>query len=712
MTILFHDDWEKFPNAIPDWSTTNIEFKRYAAILKSMGVKNYRWPVTLLNPELQGVDPFSTELTREQMFAIKHEAEYNIWYYLRECIRIPPSSGEVGDFLRANRANMSFIWSYMNHIDYLLIQPRQTGKSLISYCLYSWLLYIKYTNARISLVTKSDGLRTETATMVRRIREYLPPYLTVADKTDSMTTDRVTYNVRKNVFNIAVSRADEAGANKVGRGNTSPTVGWDEVPFITHIAVAFKAAMPGMDNAIKTAKKNNLPYGSIMTTTAGDQTTRDGKYVYNMWLNAARWSECFLDVKGPEELRKTVESNLGGKNSKVLINGTWSHSQVGVSDEDHYENMRRSDSKGPEADRDYFNIWTAGGLDNPIDKDLLAKGIKSQRYSDYSEIFAGGIVVHWYVPRDYLEEKRKTLKIIIGADTSEGGGGDAMSLVLVDPYDLSVVGTATINEVLIPRYAEFLADIMVSYPGSVLIPERKSTGQTFIDYLCIILHQKGFDPFKRIWNKIVDDRSVDPGAFAEIVSNPQGRDDAFYTRRKKLFGFSTGTTTRRTLYEIVLKIGMQKGATRLHDKTLIAQITGLVSKNGRIDHGNSVDDHDDSVIAWLLTIYMLVYGNNLDFYGIDARKVMSRAVDIDTIANDDTYDEVDDLSDQVEALLEELAVADNPMTKLKIERKLKFLANELKLLGSEPVNLSSKIEEINASRRDEFEKYNSGRYYR
>lgn len=712
MTILFESDWEKYPSAIPDWETKNIYFVRFVGVLQEMGVKNCFWPIALLNPDLQGVDPFDPNLTEEQKQAIKLEAEYNIWYYLRECLRVPPVVGEEGDFLRANRANMSLVWSYMNHMDYLLIQPRQTGKSLISYCLYSWLLYMRYTKARISLVTKSDELRSETTTMVRRIREYLPPYLTVTDRSDTIAGDRVTYNTRGNLFAVAVSRSDPGGANKVGRGNTSPTVGWDESPFINFIEIAFKAAMPGMNAAIKTAMKRNMPYGSIMTTTAGDQTSRDGRFIHKMWLEAARWSERFYDAANQSEFEVMVKANLKSKDGKILINGTWSHNQVGVSDEDHFNNMRRAAAKGPEADRDFFNIWTAGSSNSPIDKEILAKAIASQKYCDFSEQYKGLYNVFWYLPQEYVMAHKKDMVFVIGADTSEGGGRDALSLVFLDPLSAEVIGVSSVSETMIPKYAEFLAELLITFPKAVFIPERKSTGQTFIDYLCLILHSKGIDPFKRIFNTIVDNRSTDPNAYLELQGDINRRDDAFYIRRKTKFGFCTGTTTRRQLYETALRIGMQKGATRLNDKTLISEITGLTEKNGRIDH--PADGHDDTVIAYLLTIWMLVYGSNLDYYGLDSRRVLTAAVDSsrDVAEIDEQQEEIDFLHRKIEKELAALEEAGNPIIAMKIEGKLKYLNTLLEEAGAEPINITGKIEEINEQRHNDFQMYMSTNYYR
>lgn len=708
--IRFLSDWDDYPSAIPDWTTKNEWFLRYVAVLQKMGVKNHHWPLALLNPELQGVDPFDPNLTQDQMGAIKIEAEFNPWYYFRECLRIPPASGNVATEFRANRANMSMLWSYMCHIDYLLIQPRQTGKSISSYALYSWLLYMRYRNARISLVTKSAELRSETSGKIRQIREYLPEYLTVYDKSDTIIDEKITYNTRGNYMSIAVSRSDKSGANKVGRGNTSPTVGWDESPFINFIEIAFKAAMPGMNEAIKSAKANGMPWGSLLTTTAGDQTSRDGKFIHTMWSEATRWSEHFMDVSGEEELLAIVKANSNGR--KVLIAGTWSHNQVGVTDEEHYANMARASASGPEADRDFFNIWTADSTKNPYDKELLGQAVNSQRYSDYSEHFKGGFIVHWFLPQEELEARAATLEMVIGADTSEGVGRDSLSLVFVDPYDLSVLGVSVVNAVLIPKYAEFLAEVLMKYQKALFNPERKSTGQTFIDYLCIILHSKGIDPFKRIFNSIVQDWDLNRPEFQEINGDIQRRDDPFYIRRKNKFGFGTNTTTRKTLYEIVMLIALRKGASRMHDQQLISEVTGLVDKNGRVDHEEG--KHDDMVIAWLLAIYPLVYGNRLEHYGLDPRRVLTRAFDggKPKEAMDEEEEDIFDLQQQIESNLERLKKSDTPTLSMKLEKRIRFLLESLESYGIDTVNIAGKIDDINNERMDAFQKYVSQDYYR
>jgi len=52
----------------------------------------------------------------------------------------------------------------------------------------------------------------------------------------------------------------------------------------------------------------------------------------------------------------------------------------------------------------------------------------------------------------------------------------------------------------------------------------------------------------------------------------------------------------------------------VRDKKLISEILELTVRNGRVDHPPG--GHDDHVIAWLMTHWLLTFGHNLSEYGI------------------------------------------------------------------------------------------------
>lgn len=121
-TVRFLKDFYNY-KAAPDLETTNESFLRTSELFRLQGNKNYYFMLQLNNPLLKGVDPFSEDLTNEQKTMIYEECKSNFWYFLREVCKLKPTIK-----FKANRGNISFIWSYLNHITSYMIMPRQQGK--------------------------------------------------------------------------------------------------------------------------------------------------------------------------------------------------------------------------------------------------------------------------------------------------------------------------------------------------------------------------------------------------------------------------------------------------------------------------------------------------------------------------------------------------------------------------------------------------------
>lgn len=228
--ILFQNDWLRFPTAIADYATTNKSFLRMASLYRQMGVQNCLWPLALLNPAIQGLDPHGDDLTEEQKTAIGIECKYNIWYFLREVVRIPPTAGPRPIPYIANRGNLALTWTFINNIDIALIQPRQTGKSVSTDCVMVWMLYIGASNTKINMITKDHTLRTANVERLKGIRDYLPGYLIDKTSKDSDNQTGLTYNAKNNDYVAGVGQTSESAANNLGRGLASLLHTWMRDP--------------------------------------------------------------------------------------------------------------------------------------------------------------------------------------------------------------------------------------------------------------------------------------------------------------------------------------------------------------------------------------------------------------------------------------------------------------------------------------------------
>lgn len=135
MTILFEKDWKDENGnwvAMPHLSSKNLSFVRMAAVLKKMGIKNYMFHLALHDPDLENVDPHDLEEDTPENAILRqkvlNESKINIWYFMREVVRIYVSGGPSVPF-KLTRGSLAMLWCVSNNIHYATMQPRQTGKA-------------------------------------------------------------------------------------------------------------------------------------------------------------------------------------------------------------------------------------------------------------------------------------------------------------------------------------------------------------------------------------------------------------------------------------------------------------------------------------------------------------------------------------------------------------------------------------------------------
>lgn len=623
--ILFHQDWLKYPTAIVHLNTRNRSFVRMAGLLKGMGVKNHLFMLALINPRLEFVDPFSPNLTIEQMTDIAVECKINPWYFFREIARAPAQGDNSPVMVEANRGNICLWWLFFNHITVFLIQIRQTGKSFSTDCLMVLLMEFICQSTTINLMTKDDLLRRANIERMKSIIADLPKYLQHKTPEDANNTEEITVLAHGNRYKTHVPQMSPKRAANMGRGLTSPIFQIDEPPFQPNIAIALPAALAATGAAIDRAKAAGTPYGTIFTTTAGKKDDKDGAYVFELLQSSAEWDESFYDCVNEADLEALVRKNSG--ENGPMVNATFNHRQLGKSDEWLRSKLEASKAKGDDANRDYFNMWTAGSQSSPLPLYVLEAMARSAREVDFAEITKPyNYITRWYIPKNQIEKRMAEGRFVMGMDTSEAIGRDEISLVLMDVETLEVVAAGSYNETNLITFSEWLCAFLVRFQNVTTIIERKSTGGMILDYLLVNLTKAGIDPFKRLFNWVANDNMENKERYREICMPAGRRDPNLIVRFKRLFGFTTtggsGATSRSELYSTTLQQAAKLGMDRMNDRKLVNQTASLITKNGRVDH--PAGGHDDMTIGWLLVNWLLSQGTNLVHYGIDPGKVMSR----------------------------------------------------------------------------------------
>lgn len=703
MTILFKNDWNDYPSAVVDYNTSNKSFLKLVSVYKRMGIVNCEFILALMQPELSGVDPFDENLDAETKYKIAMECRYNPWYFFREVCRIPPTSGNVPVRFKANRGNIALYWCFFNHVDFALLQPRQTGKSVSTDCLMTGIINLWASNTTVNLITKDLALRNANVQRLKEIRNLLPEYIYYPNALDADNSELITNLRLVNRYKTAVGRNDKIAADKLGRGLTVPIMHFDELCYINMIELSLPVALSSGSAARDEAKAEDQPYGNIFTTTAGNINSRDGGYAYRFMTGGMPWDEFLFDIPNRKKLERVVEK--GSTGTKPLIYGAFNHRQLGRSDEWLYGKLRETASHGELADRDYFNIWTTGTEGSPMSSEDKQKLKNGEMDPLWTQITEDGYAIRWYIPADQIQARLAGGSFILGTDPSEalGQNNDATGLVLLDAYTHDVVMTGRFNETSIDRLSLFIAQLLIQYPTITFIPERKSTGSSILEVLFVQLPQAGIDPFKRIYNRIVDEPEKHESEFKEIQKPLSSRSYYFYDRYKRYFGFVTagaGKHARDVLYVDSLRTALQLGAKRVYDKTLVNELLSLTIRDGRIDH--SKGNHDDMVVSWLLTHWFCTKARNLSYYGIKANQIFSIAqVDEEGMSPEELYRQQVKRHhmEEFNELVEEFKKCTDHMMVLKLEAKLRQISKYVDVQEATGVGIDAMIKHAQEERQ-------------
>lgn len=700
--LLFLRDWAKYPTAIIDTATKNKSFVRLALLYRSLGIKNHGFILALLNPALQGIDPHQPGLSEVTKAAIALECLLNPWYYFREVSRAPAVGGGKEVSQEANRGNIALYWLFFNHVMCFLIQIRQTGKSFSTDALMTYLMNIGCRDTEINLLTKDDTLRKANITRLKDIASTLPGYLNQKTKADANNFEEITISRRKNRYKSHVSQPAVAAALKLGRGLTSGIFHIDEAPFQHNIKTAMGAALAASGAAIDRAKENNAHYGTIITTTAGKKDDKNGAFIFNLLSNSAVWSEKFFDAVDQASLYEIIRR--ASPKGSLRVNITLNHRQLGKTDEWLIEKLEASTQTGDDANRDYFNMWTNGGLTHPLSTKQLAAIRQSVRGVDHTEIFAtGSYTLRWYIPEAEIGKRMRESTYVLAMDSSNASGGDDCGFYLMDTQTLETIAAATINETNLIHLACWVNELLVRHSTITFIPENRSSGQGIVDYLLVSLPAAGFNPFKRIYNTVVDEKQENANQFEEMTRITNRNLTEEYTRFKKAFGFTTsgaGKHARSALYSLSLQLAAKRSSNRIYDKTLADQISGLITKNGRIDHPQG--EHDDMCIAWLLAHWLVTQAKNLRYYGIDPTLVGSllhaAGGEMDPQVRDEQAEQRQ-IRDKIKVLADRLGASKDNFVIVRIEQEIKMLSRKIVLDEGEFFNIDVLIKEAKDKKR-------------
>jgi hypothetical protein len=325
-----------------------------------------------------------------------------------------------------------------------------------------------------------------------------------------------------------------------------------------------------------------------------------GQEAQELLANTTKWTEKLYDMAydpyndDKNEVLQYVKNN--GGNQIVYIE--YSYKQIGLDDE-WLRNMYNMISNPLTVKREILLQRLRGSSDSPFEQEDIEYVINMVR-PPISELY---ILEHFRF--DVYTELNRTTPYLIGVDCSTGTNGDNNAVTILDPYTIEPVAEFKCPFIGETMFEKLLMELIKKHlPRAVLCIERNSVGDGIIDHLLNSPIRQNLYFDKNI--DLVESKMQENETVVSMLKK-QGE-------RKTYYGVWTGTQTRPDMMAILMNHMAEK-----KDKFVTNNITEDISRlvrtrSGKIEAGPGF--HDDSVMSYLISLYVYYHGNNLLRFGI------------------------------------------------------------------------------------------------
>lgn len=457
-------------------STSNKSFLDMHYYLKSVGIKNNKFFLALLDKDLAGIDPHDKNLSPMMKQKILRECLANYWYFLREVVRIPDQGATGGGVkYQLHRGNLALNFIVLLNINVFLELPRQHFKTISVVCRYLYLYNFGTSNSEMTLLHKKLEESKLNLQRLKDLRDCLPSYLQMNQpySRDGKkikvpdTVERIVHPLNGNRIRTVPSAKNQIAAANLLRGRTIPLLWADEWAFIPYNDTIYLNTIPAFKTAAMNAARNRAPYGIILTTTPGFLTQEEGKVAYDMKEDSTEFNESWYDLSY-EQIRAIIDAN--SKSNFVYIRFTYQ--QLGRSEEWFKSICKDMMFKWPDIRREVLLEWSLGTSNSPFtseDLECVARLVKEPKKIVY---FLGKYIFNIYEDIELVHGIPK-YPPLIGVDVSGGYNRDSSAICCVNSYTTKVFADLKCNYISTPELARVIYELVSHYmPNAVVNVER------------------------------------------------------------------------------------------------------------------------------------------------------------------------------------------------------------------------------------------------
>ena len=605
-----------------DFGTSNLSFLETARELKDLGIKRWYQCLEVKYPQfgVQDLDPYSEELTPEQIGYLVLEAKNNVWFYMREISRVPAKGAPKPYRFYLHRAAHATIWCYIHSIDVELCQPRQTYKTTTATALIQHAFIYDQNNINIPYLHIKDADSVRNAGMLRDYIDVSPKWANPwANWRKPPGLKSLKYEAHNTTIAVKASSDSPDKARDILRGDTLFVAFIDEWEYIPYIDNVVEGCAPAMVSARSIAKDNHGRTCIFYTSTPGNLDSAPGKAAQKMIDATPRFSERYYDLSD-EQLEELFAGTIGTEYSpdgKAITKFYIEFDYVQLRKTEAW--LREQHQRAVEANK----------------MDEYRRGVLLQRYRGSEQVLFRQedmdyinnhvikpdyeiLLINKYILYIFKHEIHNVdlmsdyqyfdidIPYLIGIDIAAGTGGDNTAITIVHPYTLQVVA-----ECKSPYMGPFdlmrvITELARMLPRALFCPEANGVGKPIMDFF-----QEG-----SLIGRVYHDPRLDISKNATILDPLQTSLQEKAIGRQYI-GTNVSPTVRTDMMTL-LKTLVRDQRDNINTPFLVQDLNSLtIYKNGKI--AAEPGAHDDCVMSYLHTTFILFYGKDLQRFGINVK---------------------------------------------------------------------------------------------
>ena len=212
-----------------------------------------------------------------------------------------------------------------------------------------------------------------------------------------------------------------------------------------------------------------------------------------------------------------------------------------------------------------------------------------------------------YYKFDIYTKLDKRLPYLVGIDCATGdGSGDNNAITILDPFTKEPAAEFECNYIGETKFERLIISLVMDHlPKAVLCIERNHVGDSLIDHLLNspIAGNLYYDKARDLVGETMKDNQTVESLLKKQAS------------LKRYYGVYTERESRESMIQILIR-HMNEYKDKFITKNITRDICNLVRIGAAGKIAAMPGKHDDSVMSYLITLYVLYNGNNLTIFGI------------------------------------------------------------------------------------------------